>query len=374
MPIRAMEDEKAIFTKEGDKIKFADKSPSGLIDRPILVFGGPNTGKTTIVEELLILTKNYIPNHIVIAPMTSQTPYLKKFHQKCIKEDMTKELFCKIWKRQVQITKIYNIANKLEILHGLFTRINNKQAQMLVNRTYQTAAGLKHAIESDPQLDYGNKKAQIGSIDERCDKEILKIYKSTVRRFRLQLDTTSLSQHEQIAHEFLDINPKLMIVVDDCTEKLTKWMKAFKPNEENMFQNVFFRGRHNHISMIIIAHNDKFILPDLRNAAAKIIYTDPQSFNISVGRASNGFSKEEKTLALRCSKKIFAPLPQGLKNHQKLCYIKNDYENPFQYTIAEIYPDSIISSPMLNQLAEKIQLKTTEDEEISDFAKKLLQE
>jgi hypothetical protein len=355
-----MDEDKSIFTAEGDKIKFADKSPSLMIDKPILVFGAPNTGKTTVVEELIILTKDYIPNHIIIAPITSQDPYTEKFPRMCIKEDMTKKLFVNIWKRQENITKIYNMANNIEILGALFKKINNPRAQALVGRANMLAENHINSVNNNTGFDFGQKKSQIDAIKDKRKKEIIKIYKSTIRACGSELNVDELDPDAVIALKYMDINPKLMIVVDDCTEKLVKWMKMFK-GEDNIFHNVFFRGRHNHISMIIISHNDRFIPPELRNAASRIIYTDPQTFKISLERTTNGFSKEDRKLGLRCAKKIFANLP-GVKNFQKLCYIKSDFESPFQYTIAEIYPAfSLISGP-LKVLSDHLEAKDREKE------------
>jgi hypothetical protein len=72
---------------------------------------------------------------------------------------------------------------------------------------------------------------------------------------------------------------------------------------------------------------------------------------------SDKLSKEEKTLAIRCAKKIFAAPPPGMKNHQKICYLKADTDYPFQYTIAEIYPDFVIGCKALYSLAEKMKDK-----------------
>jgi hypothetical protein len=366
-----MEEDKYIYTDEGDKIKYADKSPSLIVDKTLLIYGGSNTGKTTIIEEKLFLVKEYIPNYIIIAPSTSQAPYLKKFPKRCIKEDMSKELFIKIWKRQEWTTQLYSISNDIDILRGIFEKIDNQKAKYLITDVCRRAELLSMNLEKNNKLDYGMKKSQISNIEDRKNKEILKIYKSTIRLFKDKISINNLSDLEKIAYQYLDINPRLMIIVDDCTEKLEKWMKMFKKGEDNMFHNVFFRGRHNFISMIIIAHNDKLISTELRNGAMVTIYTDMKSLMLALEKKTNGFSKEEKTLAMRCAKKIFAAPPPGMKNHQKICYIKSDTDYPFQYTIAEIYPDFVIGCKALYSLAEKMKDKL-DTLDTNPFVKNLL--
>ena len=221
-----MED-KSIYTQEGDKIKWCEKNPIAYVDQTTLLFGQTKTGKTTIVEEILYLVKDYIPNYIVIAPTTSQEVYAKKFPKKCIKEDLSKELLQKIWKRQEDITKVYLTANDPDILFEIFKKINDPKATFLVNEYIRKADNIKRNIENDTSLDYGQKKSQISNIEDKKKKEILTILKRMIRIHKPNINVNTLEPLEKIALEYLDINPRLMLIVDDCTEKLEKWMKMF---------------------------------------------------------------------------------------------------------------------------------------------------
>ena len=113
-------DNKAIFTNKGEPIKWFDKSAKSFLDKTTLVFGGSGSGKTTIIEEILYLCKDSIPNYIVVAPKTSDTAYRGKLPGRCIKEDLTKSKLQKIWQRQYYFTQLYNTANDVNILESLF--------------------------------------------------------------------------------------------------------------------------------------------------------------------------------------------------------------------------------------------------------------
>ena len=68
------------------------------LHKTTLVFGSSGSGKTTIMEEILYLLKNHIPNYLVICSITTSQPYLKKLPAMCVKEDFTKELLQAIWR------------------------------------------------------------------------------------------------------------------------------------------------------------------------------------------------------------------------------------------------------------------------------------
>ena len=172
------------------------------------------------------------------------------------------------------------------------------------------------------------------------------------------------------ALEYLDINPRLMLIIDDCSEKFETWMKYFKKTEENVFESILYRGRHNKITLVLAAHDDKIIDTKLRKNARVVIYTTGQSVITSFNKPGNGFSLQERKEAEKKSAKIFGEDSTEIKSHQKFCYIRDDV-HPFRYTIANLYPDFDLGCLPLRELIGKMP-KKDDDIASNPFVKNLI--
>lgn len=331
-------DDKVIYTDDGLEIPWLEKSVNNFLDKTTLIFGGSNSGKSTIIEEILHICKNDIPNYIVIAPKTSDSIYRQKLPAKCIKDDLTKKRLEMIWNRQFHMTQAYNIANDINVLESLFFRTPDKKSIIMMQAIKQRASLCIEQIEKNATLNFAQKKTQKTTIETLMNEKIKKLYKDTIRQYKDQIKTQNLEEKEKVALEYLDTNPRLMIVIDDCSEKFQGWMKLFKKNETNPFESIFYKGRHNFITLVFASHDDKLIGTELRKNARITIYTSSQALVASLNKAGSGFTTQEKKTAMKMAGKIFTSEDDKIKSHQKFCYIRED-AHPFKYTIANLYPD-----------------------------------
>lgn len=352
------DDCKTIYTKNGEPIKWITRTADSYLDKTTLIFGGSGSGKTTIIEEILYLCNKYIPNYIVIAPKTSDKAYRNKnLPIRCIKEDLTKEKLQIIWKRQYNITQMYNIANDVTILENLFNKAPDRQTFVMIQAIIKRASDKTEEIQRNHILNFAQKKSQTSNVKELCAKKIKSLYKKSIRQNREILSSKSidgkLTDKEKVALEYLDINPRLMIIIDDSTEKFQSWMKLFKKGEINPFESIFYKGRWNYITLLFAAHDDKIIVPELRKNARITYYTTSQSLMASLNKAQSGFTTQEKKFAQRCAEVLFTDEEDGVKSWQKLCYVRED-TSPWRYVIANLYPEFIIGSEPLHNLVNKM--------------------
>lgn len=353
-----MADDKTIFTAEGDPIPWFPKDVNNHLDKTTLIFGGTGSGKTFIVEEIMYLLKDYVPNFFVVAPRTSDGKYRSKIPSRCIKEDLTKEKIQAIWTRQLNCTQLYNIANDINVLASLFQIMPDRESVVMLEAIKRKASETMKAIEMMPNLDFGQKKAQKNAIEELQLKKIKMIYKEAVRKNRATLNKNQdLTVHQRIAVEYVDFNPRLCLIIDDCSEKFQGWMKMFKKNEDNPIEAIFYKNRHNYLTLIFAAHDDKLVNTELRKNSRVTIYTNSQAFVTSLNRAGNGFTTKEKKEAMRYANRVFGDEEKsGVKTHQKLCYIRED-PHPFKYMIANVYPDALMGSTPLRTMVGKMPKK-----------------
>lgn len=345
-------DDRDIILDEKTTIPWFKKHYEHHLDKTTLIFGPSGTGKSTMIEDVLFLIKDFVPNYIIVAPRTSDAMYRRKLPARCIKEDLTKEKLIQIWNRQCAATQIYNTANDIVILESLFSKYPDRESTVLIEAVKMKAATVVKKIEAE-SLEYGKRRAQMTAIEELKVKKIKELYKEGIRKNKQNLEKMKLTENETIALKFLDFNPRLCMVIDDSSEKFQMWMKYFKKGEPNVFESIFYRGRWNFITLIFAAHDDKIVNTELRKNARVTMYMTSQTAVASTCRPSSGFSKEEKKTVEKIVGRIFSDDTSKVKLHQKLCYIKDD-PHAFQYTIAELRPDFSLCSESVKELIAKM--------------------
>lgn len=351
------QDDKSIFTDDGEELKWMPKNTEFYLDKTTLIFGGTGSGKTTIIEEVLYLVKDYIPNYIVVASENSMKAYKNKLPPRCIKKDLSKKKIQQIWDRQFYTTQLYNTANDINVLESLFHKMPDRESIVMLNAIKKRALECIKSIETSPNLDFAQKKSQKTAIEELQLKRVKELYKAAIRKNQGYLGSQQLTPLEKIALEYLDLNPRLMIIIDDCTDKFEMWMKYFKNSEVNPFNSIFYQGRHNYITFVFASHNDKIIKSELRQNSRVSIFTESKSATTSfVTRQSNGYTKDEQKAGVKFTNRVFKTETNGVKNHQKLCYVRED-PYTFRYTIANCYPDFTLGCTAMYDLSNKMPKK-----------------
>ena len=353
------DDIKTIYTDGGDPIPWFSKDYNNHLDKTTLIFGGTGSGKTTIIEEILYLIKDHIPNVLVIAPKTSDLAYRQKLPNRCIKEDLNKTKLQKIWNRQYFATQLYNIANDINVLESLFKLAPERESIVMIEAVKRKATDMSRMIDTST-LDFGKKRAQKEAIEELRIKRIKSIYKDAIKKniSILEKMTNNMTDHQKTAVEYIDFNPRFCLIIDDSTEKFQVWMKYFKKGEVNPFECIFYKNRWNYLTLIIAAHDDKYINTEFRKNSRVTIYTNSQALVTSIDRKGNGFTPKEKKTATSYASRVFGAdddpnIKIDVKTHQKLCYIRED-PRPFKYTIANRYPDFDLGCTPLRSLACKL--------------------
>ncbi len=350
-------DDRTLYCDDGTPIPWLEKSVHNHLDITTLIFGGSGSGKSFLIDEIIWLCRKEIPNYLVIAPKTSKVPYRERIPPRCYKEDLSKAKLIQIWKRQVNLTQCYNIANDPVVLSGLFMKAPDKNAVLMIRAITQRAHEILDTIANNSTLNFSQKKAQKNVIHELEQKKLREVYKQTIRKNRSILQQMNLTEHEKVALKFLDTNPRLMLIIDDCTEQFVRWMKYFKKGEDNIFEKIFYKGRHNFITLIFAAHDDKAVDPQLRKNSRVTIFANSQALSACMMKQSSGYTKIEQKTAAKMGEKLFAGEDGEVKTFQKLCYIREDSQ-PFKYTIADQYDDYSVGCEPLAQLIKKMPEKS----------------
>lgn len=334
-----MSDEhKHLTLKDGSRLGWLEKNYKLFLNKMTLIFGASESGKSTIIDEIMVLIKPYIPLGFVICP-TNKTnqAYTGKVPRRCIKDGKNLKKLARwlemLLERQEDACEMYMIANNVDNLKALFSRCNDSHASKLAQLVCKGARDSMIFVDNAKDLNFAQKKAQKTSIMKDRDRTIRKIYKTTIRFNKLKLESADLSDLERAALTFLDLNPQIYLIFDDCAstfKQLYKLTPAIK--------KIFYEGRHKFISTILCSQDDKEIDSELRKNSMTSIFTTSRISTSTFDRTSNGYPKHDRVRAKLAIEKVFKQEPNKPKHYQKLVYLQNQ-PDPFRYTIADLYPD-----------------------------------
>lgn len=328
------------------KVKYLEKSAKYYLNRSTILFGASNSGKSTILVEILYLLKNHVPNIFVFAPTAEANNAFDGFiPSPLIYKTVEITILKEIYKRQQASTKIYNTVNDIPALRTLFERVADNKSIDVAKLTYANANAIIQRKKNDININFVEKRSVISEVKEVRDEYLVKLYKHTIRTNRKRLKNMGISDKEKYIIKYLDFNPNCVVVLDDCGAILKKFQK------EEVVKKIIFQGRHNYINIILTLQDDLNLDSSIKKNSFVNIFTTSRCAAAYFERGSNSFSKKEKECAAKIINYIFTP--SAKKDYKKLVYLRDEM-NPFRYTIADLYDNFRFGSPSLWKMCDRI--------------------
>lgn len=342
-------DDKSLHLSDRTKLRWLPKTHKYYLNRTTIIYGRTNSGKSTLIEEIMFLCKDYIPTVFVIAPTnSSNNAYTDKIPSQFILKDIDVEWLDKLLTRQKNSAGAYINANKIEMLKRLFDKISDNTSKNLEMSIIKKADSSIIFVD-DSSMEFSHKKSQKSQILEDRDNMLRKLYKTSIRYNKVVLESDdSLSKTEKAALSFLDFNPNIMLILDDCASKFKKLYK-----KSTAIKEIFYEGRHYFFTTLIAAQDDKEIDSELRKNTTISMFTTSQAATSNFERTSNGYAKHERLRAKLCTESVFKQDDNDIKHFRKLVYIQNETD-PFRYTIADMYDDFRMGSLPMWEYSERI--------------------
>jgi hypothetical protein len=298
------------------------------------LYGVSGTGKSTILDNIMLSLKPYIPNIIVFNPTgdVAQSALQHRVPDGTISTDPQIKQVEDIFKRQQQATRLYDCVNKLDNLKRVFEMCNSYTSKEFVKNIarkafIQITKIQKSRISRKEQVD------QIENIKITQNKYLAETYKNTIRKHRktlLQSGRFQLTETDMFVIVYLDYCPDLLLVTDDAAV----WIKDNKKHEA--IKNVFFQGRHYNITCIHCVQDDKVFGPEIRKNIYVNIFTEVSCALTFFKTEANGIPKSMRKHAEAIAEEVFkgSNLP-GNTNFKKLVFNRMSMDgNKFQYYIA----------------------------------------
>ena len=129
-----------------------------------------------------------------------------------------------------------------------------------------------------------------------------------------------MSAEQSYCLKYLDFNPNLGLIVDDCAAQIKQWGK------DETIGKIFYQGRHNFITSIYTFQHDKLLDTNFRQNAFISIFTTEKCARAYFTRPTNNFDKDEQNKVKNILKEIFVPSDPA-KKFQKLIYVRESNSN-----------------------------------------------
>ena len=282
------------------------------LDKSTVLFGESETGKSTIITDILYHLRGHIDQIIVFSPTDKQNKnYTDIAPLPCIHYEVNARIVHTIWERQKAIADTYKKVTDPGTVESLFSRTKKyneyrKIINMIKHREEKTNKELRET------LDAMTANAQIKIAGHEYQRLIDTLVKKAILDEAHILARMDISEKEKYSLKYLDMNPRIVIIFDDCTDQIERMKK------NQTLQKMFWEGRHSYVTFIIACHHDKALPSELKSNTFVSIFTESTCADMYRERASNMFTRPMKTRWSEAIQYTFKPeLP-----YQKLVWIR----------------------------------------------------
>lgn len=276
------------------------------LDKTTVLYGESGTGKSTLMKDILYMLQPHVHQIIVISPADAQnSAYSDIVPKPCIHYDVSEQHLNDIFERQMMLANVCKLANDDSILRGVYSMIPSGKRAMYdeaIMSVDRRLAALKENASDTSKAEAECKKFQVAIRKHAIGQNIRLLYQ------------LPLTENQRFAIEYMNVNPKMVIIFDDCTEKLNKMKQC------EVIQSMFYRGRHAELTIIIGCHTDKTLDTAVKKNTFVSIFTANGAARAYFNRASSDFDRATKNKAFRAIDTIFSDtLP-----HQKLVILRGN--------------------------------------------------
>lgn len=286
-----------VRTRAGRSITQFKCTAEDILNQSHGLYGPSGTGKTVISNYLLDTIGDEVATIWILSPTEPQNEsYKGRVPPQAIRVNITnqsaEEFLTSCWDRQELASSIYKQTQNFEILNGLFNKINpsSKYKEQIAKINEFKARIDKYFRDIAPQrLQFASKQfleSERKRTMDSIERQYQKIFKAAIRPHReTLLNRRDLSNEEKLCLQYLEFNPRTVIVLDDCMASLKKLQKS------EILAKITTRGRHVNITSILVLHAVTDLVPGARNNLFKSYFTDATTARNYFDNSLSGFNK-----------------------------------------------------------------------------------
>jgi hypothetical protein len=364
----ALDADGTLTTLAGHRVHRLAPTAEMFLNRSTVVNGPSGSGKTVIVKNIMRLLVPHVDIGIVVSP----SELSNRSYGDCVprpllhyqmylpgtsgraKNDEQKgaiRFLEAIWARAEIMAAIFARASDSKVLSSLYNRlpaearapVDRAIARMNIERE-KLIARLKAKYRAEP----GRADEKIREAADRFRQWLVRVYKATIAPRAELLARQSLSEDEAYCLTNIRFNPCQLLVFDDCADQLKGIFK------HEIFRKLFYRGRHNYISLVICCQDDTDLDTNLRKNAFVTFFTEAQVALSNFTRVSNKFPKPVQRFVGEIVEDVFAKD----QRFRKLVYIREDPRriNFYHVTFACPLP-FVFGSAAVRDLCEAVEAR-----------------
>ena len=320
-----------LTTESGKRVPALQVCPALFLDRSLVIYGPSKTGKTTLVKMIMKTLSGFVEQALVISPSEptnrSYEGYIDApfIHYRLYLADPTNprrddgvrgalRFLETVWQRQEMMAAIYTRANSPAVLEGLFGRLP-AEVRREAQKHLESLGAARARVAERVRRQYpegGRREEKAREVKEKFCRLLLLLYKKYITAACAALwEKPDLSEDERYSLSYLDFNPRLLLIFDDCAAQL----KPFFSKE--IFRKLFYQNRHCFITIIVCAQDDTDLPTNLRKNAFVSFFTEQIVCASNFERPSNKFPKATR-------QHIESILPDLFRENRKLAYIRED--------------------------------------------------
>ena len=300
------------------------------LNKLTMIYGQSFSGKSVLIKDILSSLRGDIPIGICCNPTNTQNgDYNGIFPEECIYDDVTKTLLQRMFQRQQNVIAMYDLVRDPEQLSCLYKKISDNESRSKLERLN----GIYQKGIRDVKNSYEKNEIN-GALEDlkiKYNKKLVNIMRGAIAANIDSINMKSLTDVQKAMLSNFMINPRLLILIDDCASSIREWSQY----EET--KKLFYQGRHMQVTTIITMQAISVIPPSLRNNAHISIFTTGKAVNNFYAKATSGASPEERKQIMKIAAVVFAESDDASKpNFRKLCILGSIIKtsHPIQYIIA----------------------------------------
>lgn len=327
--------DRSLVTDYGDVVPELVTNQGMFLDRTVAIYGPSMTGKTVITKYVMTQLKPHVDEIIVIAPTEpTNNSYKDVVPSTCIhytinlpdpkdpkKDDGQKgalRFIQALWDRQSMKAAIYKRASNVATLESLFCKLPNdvrRTGLVAIRKITDRKAVATEQLRRQFSHDAGLLAQKTKELRERFQEVLSRVYRSFILPHHAALlERRDLSEDELYSLTYLEFNPRMLLVFDDCAAQ----MKPLFPKE--VFRKLFYQNRHSFLSVILCLQDDTDLPTNLRKNAFVSFFTTDIVAASNFKRGSNQFPKSIHKMVDRVMPVLFSES----NPHRKLAYIRED--------------------------------------------------
>ncbi|MCA9330243.1 hypothetical protein KDA11_06340, partial [Candidatus Saccharibacteria bacterium] len=308
-----------IVGKKNWEISGRPLSPDIILGHSNTIYGTSESGKTTLVIYLMRLLAPIVGTVVIFCPSArgKNRDYDGIVPNAMIHTELDKSFFIKIAHMQeARATQYEHVENK-ENIKKLYSFVRSDRIDACIRNLeamYRKAYRQKKKYSKDEK----EFREEMKRLRQLITTAKYSLYKKQIMFRSKDIPVKRLTQSERIALSFIDLNPHILVIFDDCTEDLKEICNSSDP-ESKEFYKFYTQGRWRNITVLTISHDLGSFPKKLRANSHNSFFADSITA-LSFVSGNNDIAKPERDWVTDVVPEIYGR--PDLHEFNKLCYCK----------------------------------------------------